>query len=162
MPSLSREGSLSWEDEVKAAKVLQDNSRRWRSWVSAGHVLLISVFYENVFREGRRSSVICSIQHYSLLFTTPLTIWQGLYSSLFYAEEKWKTPAWIWSWARIVMVLSCCACLCELQTDLSVWPELCDAVNVAATLPYPYALHRAGSMEKHRRFICPLFWNLYI
>lgn len=111
MLSHRKETSLLWQDGVKAAKVPQDNSRRWRSWVSTGHVLLISVFYGNVFQERKRSRVICSIQQYSLLFTTPLTIWQGLYSSLFYAKEKWKIPAWIRSYARIVMVLNCWACL---------------------------------------------------
>lgn len=56
-----------------------------------------------------RSRVICSIQHYSLLFTTPLTIWQGLYSSLFYAKGKKKRgKAWPGCdfYARTVMGLS--------------------------------------------------------
>lgn len=79
------------QDAVKAAKLLQDNKWPWRSWASIGHVLLISLFYGNLFQQRKGE-----IQHDPLLFTTPLTMWQGLYSSLFYAKKKWKILDCIW------------------------------------------------------------------
>lgn len=53
-----------------------------------GHVLLISLFYGNVPTEKKGNTL--HIQHYSLIFTAPLTMWQGLYSSLFYAKKRRK------------------------------------------------------------------------
>lgn len=104
--SRSKRTFLLQQDAVKAAGVRQDNSWPWRSRGSTGHVLLISVLWKPVSTE-EGSRVICPIQHYSLLFTTPLTICQALYSSLFYAKEKWKILAWIWFYARTAMDVSC-------------------------------------------------------
>lgn len=54
-----------------------------------GHVLLISLFYGNLFQQRKRA--IHSIYgRYPLIFTAPLTMWQGLYSSLFYAKKRRK------------------------------------------------------------------------
>lgn len=86
-PSHDEETSLQ-QDAVRAANVTQDNSWPWRSWASIGHVLLISVFYGNVFQQSKRSRVICSIQHDSLLFTTPLTIWQGCIHHYFMQTKR--------------------------------------------------------------------------
>lgn len=57
---------------------------------SMRHVLLISLFYGNLFQRIKKGAIHPIIQRSLLKFTAPLTMWQGLYSSLFYAKKHEK------------------------------------------------------------------------